>query len=335
VVFSRAGRDGSIPEWERLMVRWSPTTAAAALAIGLTMQLNAAAAQAPAVAPAPGVEVIDMAQERYQRLTVPVSIQGEGPFRFMVDTGAQATVLSRALADRLSLHDRETALLVGMVSSRIVETTKIDAMTLGSRSFYVRQAPLVEAEHIGGADGILGLDSLQDQRVLLDFVRREMAVDSAAALGGNRGFEIVVKARERLGQLIITSARLDGIKVDVVIDTGSQGTTGNLALLDKLRGRNRVLGDIEMTDIHGTTMSGPVRIANQLEIERVRLQHFPILFADSAPFRTLGLIDRPAMILGMEELRHFRRVAIDFRTQRVLFDVPAAAEVDRLFNTGI
>jgi hypothetical protein len=85
-----------------------------------------------------------------------------------------------------------------------VETASIEDVGLGSRSFYIRNAPVVEGVNIGGADGILGLDSLQDQRVLLDFVNEQIAIADAEDLGGNRGYEIVVKARRRLGQLIIT-----------------------------------------------------------------------------------------------------------------------------------
>ena len=306
---------------------WHPIAAAAVLATSLT----GAAAQAPLPAD-PGVEVLAIERERFQRMTVSVTIQGQGPFDFMIDTGAQATVLSRALAERLQLNDRGRATLVGMASSKLVETTPIDDFTLGSRSFYIRQAPVVEGEHIGGADGILGLDSLQDQRVLLDFTRREIAVADAEQLGGNRGYEIVVKARERLGQLIITSARLDGVQVAVIVDTGAQGSVGNLALLDRLR-RNRQLADTEMTDVNGHTLGGVVRVARQLKLGRANVQNFPILFADSRPFHAMGLAEEPALILGMSELKLFRRVAIDFKTRRVLFDLPRSALLQSQFGT--
>ena len=304
---------------------WHPIAAAVVLATSLT----GAAAQAPPPAD-PNVEVLDIQRERYERMTVAVTIQGQGPFDFLIDTGAQATVLSRAVADRLMLHDRDTATLVGMASIRTVETTPIDDFTLGSRNFYIRQAPVVEGEHIGGADGILGLDSLQNQRVLLDFHKREIAVADAEELGGNRGYEIVVRARELLGQLIITSARLDGVQVDVIVDTGAQGSVGNMALFARLR-RNRDVGETEMTDINGATLGGVLRVARELKLGRASVQNFPILFADSRPFHTLGLADKPALILGMSELKLFRRVAIDFKTRRVLFDLPPDAGSFRRF----
>lgn len=301
---------------------------AAVAAVATQMVTSAAPAQtvAATATTVPEVEIIELEFERYRRLTVPVTIGGRGPFRFLIDTGAQATVVSRDLADRLALNDRSPATLVGMASSRPVETTPIYDVGLGSRSFYIRSAPVVETANIGGADGILGLDSLQDQRVLLDFVRQEIAIADADELGGNRGYEIVVKARNRLGQLIITEARLDGIRIAVVVDSGAQGSIGNPALQERFR-RSRQMGETEVTDINGVVMSGAVKLANDLQIGRARLQNVPIMFADSPTFHALGLADQPALMLGMSELKLFRRVAIDFKTRRVLFDLPPQSRI--------
>ena len=38
--------------------------------------------------------------------------------------------------------------------------------------------------------------------------------------------------------------------------------------------------------------------------------------------KEIGLADKPALFLGMREMRVFRRVAIDFPRKRVLFDLP-------------
>src|SRR5688500_372689 len=211
-----------------------------------------------------------------------------------------------------------------MASRRPVETAEIFDVALGSRSFYIRNAPVVEGANIGGADGILGLDSLQDQRVLLDFVKQEISVADAEDLGGNRGYEIVVRARRKLGQLIITRAELDGVRVAVVIDSGAQGSIGNPVLLRRFR-RSRNLGETEVTDINGEELSGMVKLGAELQIDRARLNNVPIMFADSPTFHALGLDDEPALILGMNELKLFRRVAIDFKTRRVLFDLPPNA----------
>src|SRR3546814_8270516 len=89
------------------------------------------------------------------------------------------------------------------------------------------------------ADGILGTDSLQDQRVLLDFTKNTIAIGGARELGGGSGYDIVVHARKRSGRLIMTNAVIDGVRVDVVVDTGASSTIGNLALRQAMRQRDR------------------------------------------------------------------------------------------------
>ncbi|AKH43989.1 putative aspartyl protease [Altererythrobacter atlanticus] len=300
---------------------WHLLAAALASVAGGAIANPAETADKTTQAPQTDHEVIALEQERYRRLTVPVTIQGQGPFRFLIDTGSQATVLSHDLADLLQLTERRTAILVAMASRMPIETVDVRDLTLGSRSFYIQTAPLLDAIHIGDADGILGLDSLQDQRVLIDFVNSEIAVADAEELGGNRGFEIVVKARRRLGQLIITRAMLDGVRTAVIVDTGAQGSVGNRELQRRLRNA-RVLGQSELTDVNGQQMTGSVMLARSLAIDNVQLTHVPIFFGDSPTFRSLKLDKEPALVLGIRELKMFRRVAIDFRKGQILFDLP-------------
>ena len=183
-----------------------------------------------------------------------------------------------------------------------------------------------KGDHAGGADGVLGLDTLQDQHVLLDFEQNRIAL-TASDEAETSGYEIVVRARRKLGQLVIADARIDGIKVAVIIDTGAQGSIGNLALQNRMRSRDR--GTTDLTDINGVTASGEIGIARRLDLGRARIESFPIVYHDAPPFRALGLDDRPAMVLGMGELRLFKRVAIDFNRRRILFDMPDSPRRNR------
>ena len=267
-------------------------------------------------------DVIDIAfdQDRYERMTVPVTIGGEGPYRFFIDTGAQATVVTSRITDDLELAPSGKAMLVAMGSKRLVDTIAIDQLEFADRTLSGLTSPLLERHHIG-ADGILGLDTLQDMRVLIDFAEGRMSVADAEQFRGNSGYEIVVRARAKLGQMIITNARLDGVKVAVIIDTGAQNSVGNMALLKRLRSR----GDMTFssTDVHGVTIEGDLAYAKRLEIGDMQLTQVPVGFADSPALEALGYTDQPALILGMANLRMFDRVAIDFSSRRVLFDLPA------------
>ncbi len=268
-------------------------------------------------------EIVASQTDRYSRMTVPVMIDGQGPFRFMIDTGAQATVVTRALRDKLSMPSLGQATLVGMAASKQVELVQLNGLEFAARVFDALHAPILEAEHIG-ADGILGLDSLQDLRVLVDFKNQTIAVDDSRALGGNRGYEIVVRARRKLGRLIITDASIDGVRTSVIIDTGAQGSMGNLSLQRRLRSRRSA--DVTTTDVTGATVTSPLGFARTLLIGRMQLSNLAIAYSDAPAFAALGLARKPAMVLGINDLRLFNRVAIDFAERSVLFDLPPGSE---------
>ncbi|MCT2557393.1 retroviral-like aspartic protease family protein [Tsuneonella sp. YG55] len=280
-------------------------------------------------------DIVDAEADRYRRMTVPVTIEGGGPYRFMVDTGSQTTAVSRRLGARLQLPTLGTATVIGMAGSKEVELVRLDGLELASRMFDNLEVPVLEAEHMG-ADGILGLDSLQDLRVVIDFRAESIAVDDARALGGDRGYEIIVRARNKKGRLIITDAEIDGVRTAVIVDTGSQGSIGNLALQRRLRARK--LQEVTSTDVTGAEIVGRLDVPRTLQIggagaRTMMLEGLYVNYADAPAFAALGLADRPAMVLGVEDLRMFDRIAIDFAERTVLFDLPGGARRPRSVDT--
>ncbi len=269
------------------------------------------------------VDVIAVGTDNHDRMTVPVRIGDSGPYEFLIDTGAQNTVLSKTLAARLSLVSTRKARLIGMAGTEIVDTVNIDEIGLGRRNYYSLIAPLLDRVHIG-ADGIVGIDSLQGQRVLFDFKRKLITIDDAKNLGGNRGFEIVVTAKRRSGQLIMTDAVIDGVRTEVVIDTGAETSIGNLALQQALS-RRRDQGNTTLVSVTGQQIEAKLGTARHLVIGSMTINNLLIAYTDAPPFAALDLAKRPAILLGMRDLRAFDRVAIDFATRKVLFDLPPGA----------
>lgn len=304
----------------------------AALALTTLPAAEAAMLVTPgAVEPAPQAEVVQTADDRHLRLTVPVMIEGKGPFAFMVDTGSEATVVTERVRDQLGLTSAGNAIVVGMASRVAVELVNLDGLEFAARVFDGLEVPLLEARHVG-ADGILGLDTLQDLRVLIDFRADTIAVNDAEALGGNRGYEIVIRARRKLGRLIITEAMIDNVRTAVIIDTGAQTSIGNLALQNKLRARKREV--ITNKDVNGFEIVGAMDLARTLRLDGMEINNLPIMFADGPAFDQLGFADKPAMILGMRDLRIFDRVAIDFATRTILFDAPRGTGLKPKMNFG-
>lgn len=266
------------------------------------------------------VDVIATSLDADERMTVPVRIGENGPFLFLIDTGSQNTVVAISLAAQLALKPDNRAMIISIAGSRMADTVVLDEIGLGRRSYYGLVAPLLDRGDIG-ADGIIGLDGLQGQRVLMDFNRNVIAVDDARRLGGNDGFEIVVEAKRRSGQLIMTDAIIDGIRVSVVIDTGAEGTIGNRALQRALSSRH-VMAQAELIGVTGHTITADIGVGRNLRLGGMDISNLPLAFADTPAFAALKLDRRPAILLGMRELRLFNRVAIDFTTRKVFFDTP-------------
>ena len=273
--------------------------------------------------PATTVDVLAIKTDQHDRMTVQVRIADKGPFHFLIDTGAQNTVLSTATAGRLSLQPTAKAHLVGVAGTQEVDTVVIDQIDLGQRSFYSLLAPLLPGDDIG-AEGILGLDSLQGQRVQIDFRKGMIAVDDAKALGGNKGYEIVVTARRKSGQLIMTDAVVDGVMVNVVIDTGAEYSIGNRALQNALAKKGDG-GTMVLRSVTGQEITADLGVAKNLKINDMNFGNVIIAYADAPPFRALGLADKPALFLGMRDMRALDRIAIDFSTRRIYFDLPQGA----------
>jgi predicted aspartyl protease len=239
----------------------------------------------------------------------------------MIDTGSQATAVTREINATLGLRPAGTATLVGMASRRAVELVEVARLDIGSHTITDFAAPVLERAHVG-ADGIVGLDSLQDFRVMIDFREQTIALeDMRGREPGRRGFEIVVRARQKLGQLLITDAIVEGVHATVIIDTGAQASLANNALRERIRTQRA--SEVTTTDVNGVDLIGQMSLMRTLTIEGLSLTNVPLTFADTPAFEALGLTDTPALSLGMQHLALFDRVAIDFANRRVMFDVPA------------
>lgn len=272
-------------------------------------------------------DIVQAGRDSHARMTVPVTINGAGPYRFLVDTGAQATVVSGRVADALGLVPSGRATLVAMASRSQIETVGLDGLEFAGRRFNNLTAPLLRDRDIG-ADGIIGLDSLQDLRVIIDFRAQTLTVSDAPLGAGT--YEIVVRARRKLGQMIITDARVDGIRTSVIIDTGSWHSHGNMMLRRKLGAKQSET--MVSTDVAGVPLASGIALVRTLRIGALGLAAVPVGFSDSPAFAALGLAGRPALILGLANLRPFERVAIDFASRRVLFDVPRDTPNDPFAN---
>lgn len=269
-------------------------------------------------------EIIELGEDVSQRMTVPVNIGASGPHLFVIDTGAERTVISRELARQLDLDPGRTAIVHSMTEVSQIQTVVIPELKVGGMSLRQINAPALDRRNLGAA-GMLGVDTLQSQRVLFDFKRQEMTVTSSRKTERRWPADtIVITARNRFGHLVLIDASVDGQKVWVILDTGSQATVANNALRRALqrRGRLRVTTPVALMSVTGGQATADGGTARLFRIGGIQIKDMPIAFADVHPFRKLDLMDRPALLLGMDALQLFERVSVDFANRKVKILMP-------------
>jgi predicted aspartyl protease len=283
--------------------------------------------QEPPAAPLPDqqtAETMDYNVDISTRMTVPVNLGAHGPYNFIVDTGSERTVISSELARQLELGPGDRVIVHSMTEVSEIPTVLLPALRVGQRTTEGIQAPALARRHLG-APGILGVDTLQTQRVVFDFGRQEMTImPSRRADPRWPAGEIVVTGRSRFGRLMLIDAAVDGERVYVIVDTGGQITVGNNALRRALDRRHRLgpMAQVRVMSVTGGQFMAEYTLARRIRIGGANIANLPIAFADVHPFRQLDLIDRPALLLGMDALQLFDRVSVDFANRRVRLLLP-------------
>ena len=279
----------------------------------------------------PFIQPFDLDATR--RMAVNVMVGGQGPFSFLVDTGAERTVIAKELAERLGLLPGATLRLATIGGSATAQSYRVAALQMTDLHMSGFEAPAFAGRHIGAA-GLIGVDMLEDRRVLIDFRKESMAILETRRRARpiiRDDDAIVVTARNQAGRLILADARLDGHRVDVIVDTGAQTSVGNLAFqrLVANRKQNRLpFLPVTLNAVTGEPVAAMRTIVRRISINGMEVNDLPVSFADSQAFRALDLAERPALLLGMDSLSLFDRVEIDFPNTRVVFDLPERASRD-------
>ena len=267
------------------------------------------------------------------RMTVDVQVNGTGPYKFIVDSGADSSVVGWRIVRALQLPGATPAILNSMTSSSRVQRVRVDELSLGPSTIRDLELPALEEHDVGG-HGMIGIDALVRQRLMMDFEKRLIKVEDASKPAPRMDGEIIVTAQRRRGQLILTQVRAAGLPLEAVVDTGSEITIGNTKLRDKLiRGNRDKFVTLEVTGVTGVTIPIQVARIGELRLGSVTLRNVPIAFADVPPFAVFGLTDQPALLLGTDLLETFRRVSLDFKARKVRFQLRKCGTSGIIINT--
>jgi hypothetical protein len=254
-------------------------------------------------------------RDQIGRIWAPVFINGRGPFRMVLDTGASHSGVTAMVAIALGIPTDQAppVMLRGVTGSATVPSIHVDTLSVGDLAVDSPMLPIVP-DALGGAEGILGSEGLANKRIFIDFHHDQIVITFSRGERSGRGF-ISVPFRSIRGQLIVVDAVVGQVHTKAIIDTGGQTTIGNLALRDALAQRNlRFHGKPDQ--IQGATLAienGEIIDTPAIQLGDIAIRDSGVTFADVYIFKQWKLTSEPAIMIGMDALGMLDTLIIDYR----------------------
>jgi predicted aspartyl protease len=250
-----------------------------------------------------------------------IHINGQGPFRFIVDTGANRSALSQALAARLGLTNSGVGMVHSIDGAQLANLVNVESLSFGALRLSGGDTPVLDAPMLDGEHGLLGVDGMKGRLLHVDFEKNCVEIYESAAQIPMKGW-LAVPAQMRFGSLLLVQGAIMGVRVNVLIDTGSDISLANQRFRDALR----VVGarSIQYRNGHAFTAGRPIVLAQRVWTPRLHLGRTIVgsvnaYIGDFHIFDVWGLQDEPTVLIGMDVLARSREMAIDYQNGVVHF----------------
>jgi hypothetical protein len=243
---------------------------------------------------------------RARPVIVPVRVQGVGPFPFLLDTGADTTVVHTDLARRLRLTPTARIELVTVAGARFVPQGHADLAigetAVGRLDVLIHDLAAARA-HDGRIAGILGRNALGSAPFTIDHERGRLVLGTSAPRGA-------VRYDDRDGRPVIDARlRCGGPPLRLALDSGLNG----LILFERARAWPVVTsGGVAALTNAGTAWLRTGRVES-LCVGRARLLDLPVAVQGGA-----GADGRPED--GLLPTGLFARVHVDPRAKTVTLE---------------
>ncbi len=265
-------------------------------------------------------------RDKIGRIWAPVAVNGQGPFRLVLATGASHSALTPHLVEALGIRadPSDTIMLHGATGSVAVPMVPIDTFEIGELLMEPgRLAILPDA--LGGADGVLGMEELANKRIHIDFRHDRITIVRSRNQRAAGGLE-TIPVKFLHDRLLVVDAFMGGVPVKAIIDTGGQSTLGNVALrlaLAERRQRHEQVGRLDQ--IIGSTLD--MQVGTRLEtpalaLGKITVRNPAMTFADFEIFKHWKLTEEPAMLIGMDVLGLLDTLIIDYRSKELQVKLP-------------
>jgi predicted aspartyl protease len=281
----------------------------------------------PSVTPNPPTEIVISAPEprfvaptrrdKIGRIWAPVIINGQGPFRLVLDTGANRSAVNARVAQLLGIAPDATqsVLLRGVTGSVAVPTIRVKSFSVGDVIVTPAVLPIV-TDALGGADGVLGTEGFADKRLYIDFRHDLITITYSRGVRVLGDFYSVPLEHSNTG-LLMVRAMVGGERVHAIIDTGAQATIGNEAMRKALVRRRAKGTPSEVIDVTTTSQEAEAFSSPSIELGSIHIQGARIIYGDMHIFEHCHLTKEPALLVGMDVIGLLDVFIIDYRRREL------------------
>ena len=252
-------------------------------------------------------------RDRIGRIWAPVLIDGKGPYRLVLDTGASRSAITYRVAQSLGGTPMEasTTQVTGFTGTAIVPTLHVSSLEVGDLLIGASDLPVLH-DVFGGAQGVLGIEGLENKRIYADFTRDRLEISFSHGERARNGF-VVVPLTQTPSGLLIANVRVGNIRAKAIVDTGAQGTVGNLALRHALmRVPPRNAAKEEIVGVTLDVQTGDNLLAPDIDFGNMQVKGAHVTFGDMYLFQHWNLTKEPTLTLGIDLLGSFDVLVIDY-----------------------
>jgi predicted aspartyl protease len=187
-----------------------------------------------------------------------------------------------------------------------------------------RAMPLLQGAVMAGEHGLLGVDGMRGRRLRMDFERNCIEIIPSEQARRLHGW-VAIRGELRFGHLVVAPGRIEGVRVNLLLDTGSDTSLANVALRDAINARVR-RHRTRVEDVVAFTAGRPIVLSDGIFIPRLMMGELEVrsvaaYVGDFHIFDLWRFHDEPTLLIGMDVLSQTRGLAIDYGRGAVYLNI--------------
>ncbi len=279
----------------------------------------------PAQLSLPLAPIAPLTQAATGHYVSPVLVNGQGPFEFVIDTGAEGCAVYQDFARQQGFESAGTEQMIGQTGASMLELVTVNRIeTAGVAAGPLSCVVLPPRKDGGKLYGIIGLDSMGPYSVYFHPSSQKLAfyptnTPPATVLASRF---VSVDGQHRGNALLTFPISINGAAGIAVLDSGARRSVINIQFataagidIDNLTADEPLFGAAGIKQVMRRGTLGTVGISDRT------YPNVQGTVADLAVFAAFGVENEPAMILGLDFLAS-GAMLVDFPAKKIFIARP-------------